>query len=174
MAIFNTGFCRVQATLFLYSACTNGVYQGGRFLSSRPLPQRGGVPGSSVDSFSMLMGSGQVAACPGSELGSHCLAHAMGWGWGSRAPLKSRRFSGSSAMGGTSSPIPHFWSVNLLFGDSQEKALSRPPLYPLQAVMGVRGRPVVPAVFQTSLKVWKQKRKSFPADPAQAVFSHPV
>ena len=152
---FYTEFCRVQAMLFLYSACTNGVYHGDHFLSSSPLPRRVGVPGSSVDFFSMLMGSSRVAACLGSELDSHCLAHSSEWGWDSRAPLKSRRFSGSSAMAGASSPTPHFRSVSLLFGDSQEKALSRPPLYPLQAVMGVWGRTVVPAVFQTSLKVWK-------------------
>ena len=114
-----------------------------------PLPQRVGFPESSVDFFSMLMCSSWVAACLGSELDSHCLAHATRWGQGSRAPPKSRRFSGSSAMGDTSSPIPHFWSVNLLFRDSQKKALSLPPLYPLQAVMDVQGRPVVPAVFQT-------------------------
>ena len=43
--------------LFLYSACADGVYQGDHFLSAIPLPQRVGVLGSSVDFFSMLMGS---------------------------------------------------------------------------------------------------------------------
>ena len=109
MVLFNTEFCRVQAMLFLYSACADGVYQGDHFLSAIPLPQRVGVPGSSVDFFSMLMGSSRAAACPESELDSHCLAHAIRWGQGSRAPPKSRRFSGSSAMCDTSSPIPHFW-----------------------------------------------------------------
>lgn len=174
MVLFNTEFFRVEAILFLYSACTNGVYQGDHFLSFIPLPQRVGVPGSSVDFFSLLVGSSRAAACSGSELDSHCLAYAIGWGQGSRVPPKSRRFSGSNAVGGTRSSIPHFWSVNLLFRDSQKKVLSLPPLYPLQAVMGVQGRPVVPAVFQTSLKVWKQKRKSFPAASVQDVFFYPV
>lgn len=64
-------------------------------------------------------------------------------------------------------PFPHFWSVNLLFGDSQEEGVFSPTAAPLQAMMGVQGRPVVPAVFQTSLKVWKQKRKSFPTASVQ-------